>query len=162
MPEEGTDTSSAKSVTIDPEREIRSAVLMYAGVSLAIYITGVAQEMLNMVRATATSVPPDETLPDGKESPDAHRPLLDGKTLTGSARIYRELAKYLDSRDAYGNGEEVIRTQFIVDVISGTSAGGINGGFLAKALARNQDMEGLKKLWLTEGDLSKLLNDSTS
>src|SRR5207249_10256922 len=98
----------------------------------------------------------------GKESPDAHRPLLDGKTLTGSARVYRELAKYLDSRDAYGNGEGVIRTQFIVDVISGTSAGGINGVFLAKALARNQDMEGLKKLWLSEGDLGKLLNDKRS
>src|SRR2546423_71010 len=150
MPEAGTDTSSAKSVTIDPERENRLAVVMHRRVSLAVYTSGAAQEMFNMVRATATSVLPDETLPDGKESPDAHSPLLDGKPLTGSAGIYRELAKYLDSRDAYGNGEEVIRTQFIVDVISGTSAGGINGGFLAKALARNQDMEGLKKLWLTE------------
>src|SRR4030095_13542876 len=53
-----------------------------------------------------------------------------------------------------------IRTRFVVDVISGTSAGGINGIFLAKALARNQGMEGLKKLWLTEGDLVKLLNDN--
>lgn len=48
----------------------------------------------------------------------------------------------------------------MVDIISGTSAGGINGVFLAKALARNQTMQGLKNLWLEEGDLGKLLNDN--
>jgi len=48
----------------------------------------------------------------------------------------------------------------VVDIISGTSAGGINGVFLAKALARNQTMQGLKNLWLEEGDLGKLLNDN--
>ena len=34
-------------------REIRLAVVMYGGVSLAIYINGVAQELLALVRATA-------------------------------------------------------------------------------------------------------------
>ena len=34
-------------------REIRFAVVMYGGVSLAIYINGVAQELFKMVRATA-------------------------------------------------------------------------------------------------------------
>ena len=50
-----------------------------------------------------------------------------------------------------------------LSMLSPASAkGGINGVFLAKALARNQSMEGLKKLWLSEGDLDKLLNDKRS
>ena len=35
------------------EKETRFAVVMYGGVSLAIYINGVAQELYSMVRATA-------------------------------------------------------------------------------------------------------------
>src|SRR5207237_5215295 len=54
------------------------------------------------------------------------------------------------------------RTKFSIYVISGTSDGGINGVFLAKALSQNQTMDGLKQLWLTEDDLDKLLNDRRS
>jgi hypothetical protein len=35
---------------MDVEREVRFAVMMCGGVSLAIYINGVAQELLDMVR----------------------------------------------------------------------------------------------------------------
>ncbi|HWO08399.1 MAG TPA: hypothetical protein VNN80_02935, partial [Polyangiaceae bacterium] len=35
------------------QQEIRLAVVMYGGVSLCIYINGVAQELLQLVRATA-------------------------------------------------------------------------------------------------------------
>ena len=34
-------------------QEVRFAVVMYGGVSLAIYINGIAQELLRLVRATA-------------------------------------------------------------------------------------------------------------
>src|SRR6266487_320867 len=132
-----------------PEREVRFAVVMYGGVSLAIYINGVAQELLSLVRATAP------------KSVDSEDPLLTENELKGAAKVYRQLGQ----RDRAGeppSGEPCVRSRFIVDVISGTSAGGINGVFLAKALARNQDMEGLKKLWLQEGDLGKLLNDPRS
>ena len=140
------------------DREIRFAVVMYGGVSLAIYINGVAQELLNMVRATA---------PNGIGSAD---PLLSEDKLTGAQSVYRLLGRCLkedglrfDPTVVDGTGEaRPIRTRFIVDVISGTSAGGINGVFLAKALALNQTMEGLKQLWVREGDLAKLLNDSLS
>src|SRR5207253_10629849 len=37
----------------DFRQEVRFAVVMYGGVSLAIYINGIAQELLRMVRATA-------------------------------------------------------------------------------------------------------------
>jgi patatin-related protein len=49
-----------------------------------------------------------------------------------------------------------------VDIISGTSAGGLNGIFLAKALANDQDMKGLTRLWMEEGDIARLLNDEES
>lgn len=136
---------------MDIEREVRFAVVMYGGVSLAIYINGVAQELLNMVLATARSAPGANKMLVGE--------------ISGSQAVYRKVAKHLDDR--WGNNqasmdgtEQLTRTRFVVDVISGTSAGGINGVFLAKALARNQGMKGLKQLWLAEGDLSKLLNDT--
>lgn len=149
---------------IETEREIRFAVVMYGGVSLAIYINGVAQELLSLARATA----PKEV--------ETSEPLLgqsddDKEELAGTAGIYRKLGQYLaDSNsesdwswiDEPDSKDDPIRTRFVIDVISGTSAGGINGVFLAKALARTQRMNGLKKLWLSEGDLAKLLNDSFS
>ncbi len=155
--------SLGEAVPMEVEREVRFAVVMYGGVSLAIYINGVAQELLNMVRATAP------------KSADDGEALLADVELTGSLAVYRKLGQLLHQRSelaeaaephAEGNpkppSRKPIRTRFVVDVISGTSAGGINGIFLAKALARNQGMEGLKRLWLTEGDLGKLLNDKLS
>lgn len=148
---------ASNKVTFGPEREVRFAVVMYGGVSLAIYINGVAQELLNLVRATAPK----------SADPDEDEALLAEKELTGAGKVYRRLGQYLyGDRDKLGgsqtNDPAPIKTRFVVDVISGTSAGGINGVFLAKALARDQGMDGLKKLWLSEGDLAKLLNDKGS
>ena len=50
-------------------------------------------------------------------------------------------------------------TRFVVDIVTGTSAGGINGVFLAKALATDRDISALSDLWIDEGDIDKLLND---
>ena len=55
-----------------------------------------------------------------------------------------------------------IRTRFVVDTISGTSAGGINGIFLAKALANDQSIDDLQKLWIEEGAIERLVNDHES
>jgi patatin-related protein len=45
----------------------------------------------------------------------------------------------------------------MVDIITGTSAGGLNGAFLANALVNRGDMGQLLTLWREEGDLGKLL-----
>ncbi len=146
----------------DSELEIRYAVVMYGGVSLAIYINGVAQELLDLVAATAPA------------QPDAGDPATErllpapGRPLRGAQRVYRKLSQYLwdyrrGQRPAGGEkDDDPIRVRFVVDVLSGTSAGGINGLFLAKALANDESMQGLKQLWLNEGDLSRLLNDGES
>src|SRR5918993_5378344 len=49
-----------KSAKIEVVRETRFAVVMYGGVSLAIYINGVAQELLRLGRATAVEEDGDD------------------------------------------------------------------------------------------------------
>jgi patatin-related protein len=151
-------------------REVRFAIVMYGGVSLAIYMNGVAQELLRMVRATA----PDR---EGKHA------LLPESALRDTEVVYRRLGQLLYSPGSQGLQDEILRaaaadrdvrsdgpdlsgypinTRFIVDIISGTSAGGINGICLAKALANGESMDALADLWITEGDIETLLNDGRS
>ncbi len=47
------DSASAADTKVDYTQEVRFAIVMYGGSSLAIYMNGVAQELLRMVRATA-------------------------------------------------------------------------------------------------------------
>ena len=136
----------------DYSQEVRFAVVMYGGVSLAIYINGIAQELLRLVRSTAREQKP---------------------AFNGTERIYRKVSYLLADEtlsmadlDQLANQEgdtpNLPPTRFLVDILSGTSAGGINGIFLAKALANGQDMEQLKDLWVTEGDIETLINDKRS
>ena len=113
-----------------PVREERFAVVLYGGVSLAIYMNGIAQELLRMVRGT------DETIPDN--------------ALDRVEMIYRELAM------AMPDGH----TRCVIDIISGTSAGGINGVALAKALVSGcTNLDALRRAWVEEADIGLLLND---
>jgi len=74
------------------------------------------------------------------------------KDTTGE--LYRELADELA-----GDGAPV---KFVIDILSGTSAGGINAVFLAKALVRGcPSLSSLENFWLEE-DIDKLLNDLQS
>lgn len=54
--------------------------------------------------------------------------------------------------------EEAGLSRAVVDVISGTSAGGINGILLAKALATGADVTTVEDLWVEGGDIDVLLN----
>ena len=134
------------------EQEIRFAVVMYGGVSLAIYMNGISQELLRVVRATSPI--PDEQL-------------------TGTELIYRKVGRllHLDRKpgalppDKQQQAESTgpVRSRVVVDILSGTSAGGINAVFLAKALALGaQNMDTLAQMWKHEGDIGKLLNDAQS
>jgi patatin-related protein len=124
-------------------QEIRFAVVLYGGVSLAIYINGVVQELLRLVRSTADLAAPPK----------------------GSEAVYRKLGCVLapgavpTEETPIGNQ---IKTKFKIDIISGTSAGGINGIFLAKALTSEGDLQQLEELWFDEGDIEELLNDRVS
>ena len=155
--------------TINYQKEVRFAVVMYGGVSLAIYINGVAQELLRMVKSTAPH-PESEgiarALPTEKGEP------------CGTEKVYRRLSYLVDDpkhradfRKALRSGVKAaaewqpdadLRVRFMVDVLAGTSAGGINSIYLAKALANDQNIDDLKNLWVSEGDIHVLINDRKS
>jgi patatin-related protein len=101
-------------------REVRLGLVMYGGVSLAIYINGVAHEFFRAVQGQG---------------------------------VYRLLKALIDA-------------DIIVDVISGTSAGGVNGILLAYALCNNKDFASTAALWRQHGGIKNLLRspyaDTTS
>lgn len=170
MAQSANPTTTNQSPPVDYKQEVRFAVVMYGGVSLAIYINGIAQEMLRWVRSTAKSANKNVALLPNNSSPDCEL------SLSGTERVYRKLSYILAARrtgeetaaELLENAEQsladnaTIRTRFVVDIVSGTSAGGINGIFLGKALANGQDMSGLENLWVKEGDVRTLINDKKS
>src|SRR5262249_30085303 len=121
---------------------------MYGGVSLAIYINGIAQELLRLVRSTAAA---------------------SSAGMGNTERVYRKLNYLLANKQGgLAGAEEAVKsdqpvcTKFLVDIVAGTSAGGINGIYLAKALANGQNIDELRRLWVTEGDINLLVNDKRS
>jgi patatin-related protein len=143
---------------INATQEIRFAVVMYGGISLAIYMNGVAQELRKMVRATAPHAD------DGQRAALADSDLGPNDTEAVYRKLGRMLARGELTRELgeVESGNEPIRTRFVIDILSGSSAGGINAVYLAKALANDQPMDELKNLWTTEGDIGVLINDKHS
>jgi patatin-related protein len=97
------------------EQELRIALVMNGGVSLAVWIGGVSQEINRLVRGES---------------------------------VYGRLCKTLSIRPR-------------VDIISGTSAGGINGALLALAMSQGKSLEDLRDIWLDKGDILTLLRQPT-
>jgi len=103
------------------DEEVRLALVLNGGVSLAIWMGGVTCELDRARRAA-----------------------------------FPELRKL----EGVGVWEQVchaLETQLTIDVIAGTSAGGLNGGVLATAIARRAAMPILREQWKRLGDFDKLL-----
>lgn len=97
----------------EPTHEIRIALVLYGGVSLAIYENGVVRCFHDLVQKRG---------------------------------IFSLLLEMMDA-DA------------TVDVVAGTSAGGINGLMLAAALESGSDFSTTADLWRKHGDFGSLLRD---
>ena len=117
-------------------KELRLALVCYGGSSLAIYMHGVTKELHRLVRASSLLDAPA----GGAGSPSV------------SEDVYRRLLGEMAERDGEG-----VRTRVVVDVVAGTSAGGINGVCLAKALAHDLSLDGFRDLWFERGDIDGLL-----
>jgi patatin-related protein len=136
-------------------QEVRLAVVMYGGVSLTCYISGVAQELFNLVQATSEAgADPATGIPVGLSRDD----------LSGTQQVYRKLGQALARGETPMDAAVItagspIRTRFRIDILSGSSAGGINAIFLAKGLANDQGIGKLPKLWIDNADIDLLLND---
>ena len=111
-----TPQAASGSATEPPERELRLCLVMYGGVSLAVYMNGVAREYFDLVR---------------------------GRGVWG---IFKRLANV----DA------------VVDVISGASAGGLNGLFLAYAICGHREFGTMVDLWRNRAGIESLLADPSS
>jgi patatin-related protein len=116
-------------------KELRLAVVCYGGSSLAVYMHGVTKEIHRLVRGSLLD-----------------SPKTGAGSGTASERVYGRLLHELAERH-----RERLRTRVVVDVIAGTSAGGINGICLAKALAHNLSQDELRNLWFEHGDIDGLL-----
>jgi len=115
-----TSRSEAQSPHSKARREIRFGLVLYGGVSLAVYIYGVALEFERLVRASR-----------GVEE-NAWTEILDQTGTTAT-----------------------------VDIVSGASAGGINGILLGKALATGAELSSVREIWTDEADIGKLLREAS-
>jgi len=101
------------------QKEVRVGLVLYGGVSLAIYIYGVVLEYFRVVRA--------------------------------SQKL---------EHNAYSGLLEKLNCRVMVDIVSGSSAGGINGVLLAKALSSGVSAAAFKKMrniWLEAADFTALI-----
>ena len=112
--------------------EIRLALVLNGGISLAVWMGGVAHE-LDLLRRASRS--------DGEDSvAELDRPAF---------RIWQKLARDKNKR-------------VLIDVIAGTSAGGLNGMLLATAIGRGAAQLDLRDTWKKAAALENLLSFEAS
>ena len=92
-------------------RETRIGLVLYGGVSLAVYINGVSQEFYHAVQGNG---------------------------------VYRLIKELTDS-------------EIVLDIVSGSSAGGVNGILLAYALCNGKDFTRCSDLWRNAADIRRLV-----
>ncbi len=130
-------------------KELRLGLVCYGGVSLAIYMHGMTKELFKLVRAARAF---DNALQTSDFDP-AH--WFTGEPVVQGAPNYDSEAAYFGALAALAAGGDPLTV--VLDVIAGTSAGGINGVCLARGLAEGRSLNGFRELWLEEGDMEELL-----
>ena len=127
------------------EKELRLAIVFFGGVSLAIYQHGINREILNLIRAS-------KLYHRNRQGEGGAVPLFHSRYPDEPERSTGDV--YLQCLEAVG---QHLSLRVIVDVISGSSAGGINGIVLARALAHDLSLAPLTDMWLAQADMLKLL-----
>lgn len=129
------------------EKELRLALVCYGGVSLAVYIHGVTKELHKLIRASRAY---HSVLDLVDRSQSDYRTLsTEDEDEIDTEAVYFEFLKEI--------GQDLDLRVF-VDVIAGASAGGINGVMLARALAHDLSLESHRDMWLSQGDVTALLD----
>jgi patatin-related protein len=131
-------------------QEVRLAVTMVGGVSLAVWMGGVAREISHVVQASRklNGLNGSDGLDGhaGPESKGGRVPAPDRDQAEAVRACYRELL-------------ELLQVSVSVDVLTGTSAGGINAACLGAAEGYQSTLSELRDVWLETGSFSKLLRD---
>ena len=118
------------------EKELRLALVCYGGVSLAVYMHGITKEVWRLARAS-------------RAVHDRAEPAA------GSEAIYHDLLTELEAQAG-------TRIRVLPDIVAGASAGGINGIFLAQAIATGQSLDPLTDLWLASADVEALIDPAAA
>ncbi|HET9575173.1 MAG TPA: hypothetical protein VFP04_02160, partial [Nitrospira sp.] len=130
------------------EKDLRLAVVCYGGISLAVYQHGITKELLKLVRASEAcqnELDPAREGDGGSKSANNQQSDTEADTESVYCDLLREIRRNnLDLR-------------IIVDVIAGSSAGGINGVVLARAIAHDLPIEPLTNMWLANADIARVL-----
>jgi patatin-related protein len=128
------------------QKELRLAIVFFGGVSLAVYQHGINREILNLVRASKLLHRHRTGTESGTPSMHEHYP-DEPERSTGDVyyRFLEAVGKQLD-------------LQVIVDVVSGSSAGAMNGVALSRALAHDLSLAPLTDMWLASADIGQLLH----
>lgn len=131
------------------KRELRFAVVIYGGASLAVYMHGVTKELLKLVRASKVLHEMD------LDSEAAERRYADGPDQRShdTEAVYFELLQRINRRDKF---------RVVVDVVAGASAGAINGIMMAKALVDDSSLDSHTDLWLGKADSDQLSGEKRS
>ena len=116
-----------------PYSELRLAVAFTGGVSLAVWMGGMAREMNLLLAASRAERGEQIKSPCSAES----------------QRV----------RDGYQRLLHLLNTGCTMDILSGTSAGGVNAAILGLANVQRFDLGGLRDLWFTHGSLDVLVRD---
>ncbi len=126
------------------KRELRLAVVIYGGASLAVYMHGVTKELLKLVRAS-------KVLHEMGRARAGTAQFSDGADHRehDTEAVYFELLKKVNERQHF---------RVVVDVIAGASAGAINGVMLGKALVDDGKLDVQTPLWLNDADVEYLSN----
>lgn len=119
------------------EIELRLALVLYGGVSLAIYMHGVSREVLNLVRASNFRL--DRNAGKTAENQPSELPPVQ--------TAFRDLLDLISS---------VADIRVVVDAIAGASAGGVNGIMLARAIAHDLPLDSHSEMWLQNADVTRL------
>lgn len=130
------------------EKELRIAVVLFGGVSLAVYQHGITREILSLVRASKVFHNEVAMGMDPASLPSFSY-VYDDEPDESTGDIYLELLSAISPE---------LNLRVIVDVIAGASAGGINGVTLATALARDLSLRPLTEMWLAQADMLNLLS----
>jgi patatin-related protein len=127
------------------EKELRLAIVFFGGVSLAVYQHGINREILNLARASKLYHRNGQH-DDGDAASFGSRYPDEPERSTGAVymQCLQEIGQHLSLR-------------VIVDVISGASAGAMNGIALARALAHDLSLAPLTDMWLADADMLKLI-----
>ncbi|MFK7914987.1 MAG: patatin-like protein [Pseudomonadales bacterium] len=130
------------------KRELRLAVVIYGGASLAVYMHGVTKELLKLVRASKVlhEMGAEQAAQSDYGSGPDDRPY-------DTEAVYFDLLKQINQRH---------HTRVVIDVIAGASAGAINGIMLAKALVDDASLDAHTDLWLASADADELRGEKVS